>query len=291
MPRFIDISGAAPIAAAADVRAAIGALSQVEIENLIGNYEQETLDLIARMETRPDADRRDAIDTLIASLKSSGVWDKLDNFYVFAAANEQAALLNWVADARNCVAYNSPTFTADEGFTGDGATSYVATESFSGSGLNMASGDESMGIWIKDNVIESVSSIVLGTSSTGVGGTSPYRYINPRNTNPAISWKMNFSSTQGSGHTLSNDEWITQSRDATDGYLWLNGAQDDTTTQAVVDDTQSLVLYLVLGRAGAATFSTRQFSAAYTGSNLTSGEQTNFYNALATYMTAVGALA
>ena len=62
------------------------------------SYEAEATALFARFSTDPGTTRKDAINTCIASLKTAGVWSKLDCLYVFAAHNETDAKLNWIQD-------------------------------------------------------------------------------------------------------------------------------------------------------------------------------------------------
>ena len=46
---------------------------------------------------------------------------------VQAAHSSQAALLNWVSTSYPSSTVNSPTFTTDRGYAGDGVSSYVAS--------------------------------------------------------------------------------------------------------------------------------------------------------------------
>ena len=66
---------------------------------------------------------------LMLGLKSSGAWAKLDLFYVFAtnATPDTAALVNWKSGFPNGTLVNSPTFNANQGFTGNGTDAYIDT--------------------------------------------------------------------------------------------------------------------------------------------------------------------
>lgn len=79
--------------------------------------------------TAPSAAQQTLQNTLVTDLKTAGVWDKLDVFYVFATdGDSDYATLNWVAPSSfQATKINSPTFTADEGFTGDGSSAYLDT--------------------------------------------------------------------------------------------------------------------------------------------------------------------
>lgn len=88
---------------------------------------QEAADLVARFTTPPDNARKALIDTMVGVLKAAGVWSKLDALYIMAAHDSRAARRNWIADAYNLTPTSSPTFTADQGYAGDGSTSYLST--------------------------------------------------------------------------------------------------------------------------------------------------------------------
>jgi hypothetical protein len=79
--------------------------------------------------TAPSASQQTLQNTLVTDLKAAGVWDKLDVFYVFATdGDSDFATLNWKAPSSfQTTKANSPTFTADSGFKGDGATAYLDT--------------------------------------------------------------------------------------------------------------------------------------------------------------------
>lgn len=83
--------------------------------------------LFARFTTPPTYARKVLINNLIGSLIAAGVWGKLDALYLLAAADAQAARQNWVANQYNITAVNSPTFTTDRGYAGNGTSSYLRT--------------------------------------------------------------------------------------------------------------------------------------------------------------------
>lgn len=100
-------------------------------------FPPEAQALFARMSTPPSGARKHQISRLIRSLKQAGVWVKLDVFYMFAAANSQAALLNWKSTSYNA-ANSSATFTADQGYTRGGGAAHIS------SGYQMGNGQSSV---------------------------------------------------------------------------------------------------------------------------------------------------
>src|SRR5262252_6152224 len=73
-------------------------------------YDSASLAIFAAFSTPPDTTRKGVIDTCVRALKSAGVWTKLDVLYLFAAADSQAARVNWKNPGTyDGTATNSPT--------------------------------------------------------------------------------------------------------------------------------------------------------------------------------------
>jgi hypothetical protein len=89
---------------------------------------KEAIDLAAQMSTRPTPGRLDLINNTIVALKGAGIWQKLDVFWMLAAETSQAGRLNWKSPGTfTCSEVNSPTFTANRGYAGNGSSSYLNT--------------------------------------------------------------------------------------------------------------------------------------------------------------------
>jgi len=89
---------------------------------------QAVLDYATTQEyTLPSASQQILQNQLVLDLKSGGIWSKLDSFAVFATdGDSDFALIDWIR-LTDMTAVNSPTFTTDSGFNGDGASSYIDT--------------------------------------------------------------------------------------------------------------------------------------------------------------------
>ena len=62
---------------------------------------------------------------LVLDLKSAGVWNKLDSLRVYATdGSSDYALIDWKR-LTTCTAVNSPTFTTNAGYKGNGTSSYI----------------------------------------------------------------------------------------------------------------------------------------------------------------------
>ena len=110
--------------------------------------------------TAPSAAQQTLQNTLVTDLKTAGVWDKLDVFYVFATdGDSDYATLNWKApSSHQTTKVNSPTFTADSGFTGDGSSSYLDTNfTISTDATNYSQNNASTFVYINNDLSQSDS--------------------------------------------------------------------------------------------------------------------------------------
>jgi hypothetical protein len=75
--------------------------------------------------TLPSQSQQLLQNQLVVDLKDAGIWSKLDTFSVFATdGDSDFALIDWKR-LSDYTAVNSPTFTANQGFSGNGTTSYI----------------------------------------------------------------------------------------------------------------------------------------------------------------------
>lgn len=80
--------------------------------------------------TLPSVANLDALDTLIRSMNTAGIWDKLDYFNMYAhdSADQNFGLIN-IVNPYDPLAklVSSPTYTRKSGFLPDGVASYIET--------------------------------------------------------------------------------------------------------------------------------------------------------------------
>jgi hypothetical protein len=75
--------------------------------------------------TLPSGGQQSKQNKLVVDLKDAGIWSKLDTFAVFATdGDSDFALIDWKRLIQY-TAFNSPTFTPNEGFQGNGSSSYI----------------------------------------------------------------------------------------------------------------------------------------------------------------------
>ena len=257
--------------------------------NLNMGYSVEAQALFARFTTPPTAARKTLINDLIVSLKDAGVWSKLDALYVMAAADAQAARQNWVADQYNLTAVSSPTFTADRGYQGDGAASYLNMNfNPSTAGGNFVQDNAGFGFWSLTNLASNTAQDIGNAANVTLTRSSTDGHIIRANNTGTAS---DFPAT------------VTDSR----GYFYAGRASaaaerarrntSQIGTNNVASTALSNSVFTCLGRNTATaptvtvTYSTRQLAIVFAGANLTDGESDDAYAAFLSYLQAVGAVA
>lgn len=249
----------------------------------VSAYSAEATALFARMSSQPDATRKGLIDTLIGSLKTAGVWTKLDALYILAAHTSQAALLNWVSTSYNLTANNSPTFTTDRGYTGNGSNATLSTGFIPSSAPSpkWTQNSATLGAWVRTN-ITGLNEYVIGSGTSNAAG------VNPRSS------VANTLRGQINNTTLFNWGTITSSvglsiLTRTSSVLvgcYKNGASQGT--QGTTSNTNPSVEIILLGFNNS-TGSNHEIAVGFIGSSFTGTNVTDVYNALNTYLVAVGA--
>jgi len=135
--------------------------------------------------TLPSVGQRTKQNQLMLDLKEGGIWNKLDTFAVFATdGNSNFALIDWKR-LTTYTAVNSPTFTTNTGFQGNGTSSYISTNfNPATSGVNYTLNNASRFLWQKikglgtspsDGVITANLNNILshGTSGNRINTSNP----------------------------------------------------------------------------------------------------------------------
>lgn len=254
------------------------------LSNYTPSYSAEALAVFAAMTTPPSTARKNLIDNLIVGLKTDGVWTLLTSLQIYAAADSQAALVDWANVSRVPTLTAAPTFTADNGFTTNGTTQFIdtlvnPTSSVGSNGTTAAMGQNSnsMSSWCLTNV-------QMAASPVGWFASQGFT-IQPRSTTDQFSYRASVSTATLGASTDARGHWNTFRTGATSEGLYKNGVtagSDGNTSAALVSAT------LRVGSSGAASFSANQFAMFHAGSSMTPTQRLAFYNRLRTYMTGVG---
>lgn len=239
----------------------------------------QALPLFARMTVQPSAERKRIISNAVRDLKAAGIWTKLDVLYVLAAHDAQAARLNWKADAYSLTAVNSPTFTTDRGYAGDGATSYLDTGwDAATNSINYKQNDATIFAWSR--TAGQRNSYWVGTGASGE------IRIRPRTSGDMLSYSVNSSgvvslaNTDGSGLLAVSRSSSTAMQSYRNGAALGSAGAGTSVTLSSVD--------INIGRCNGG-FNSAECAAFGLGAQLNATEHAALYAALNTYLTAVGA--
>lgn len=244
--------------------------------------EPEAVALIARMTTPPDAQRIALINSTYRGLKTAGILSKLDALWVMAAHDSQAAGLNWINSSHTLSPVNSPTFTVDRGYAGDGATSYMDTNYNPAThGVNLTQNSGSFGVW-------SMTSAQQSTSIAGWLDGSDGITILPRSSGNVFSGRVNTGITvTGSVNGDGMGFYVVSRSDASTQSHFKNGAlaNSDSRSSTAINSNN-----LYIGRSAASSYVSAQISVCLIGANLSDEEHAGLYTAMNAYLTGIGAI-
>lgn len=245
---------------------------------LLVSYDPDAVAAMAAMTTPPTAARRRAINRLVKDLKACGVWGVCDVIYVFAAADSQAARVNW-KNPSEAIATEvaSPTFTADLGYTGNGTNMSVQSPN------NLSAFTHH----VRDNGHLACYSLTSGSTSGYDMGAA---------TTLNMGLRVNSGGTQSgiiSGNTGSNVAVVNAGRglyavsrpDSTQVNLYGNGALSANVAKTSNANPPAEPFAVLNG--GSASWGARQIAFASVGGDISSLDQAAFYAAVKRYLTAV----
>jgi hypothetical protein len=253
-------------------------------------FSAEVTQFLDRVATQ-SGPRQVAYAALIDGLVADGIWAKLDALYIFAAAESATALENLKQDNYHCTVNGSPTFAADDGYTGVAASTTVYLDT--GFNPSTASGNYTLNsahasVWCFEDHEGNGSEIAMGLSTTGFGAINVMMI--PRfNTddahariNEAVSTVVTVANC--AGHLLGSRT------SSTAGEYYLNGTSLGTSnlaTDALINGNVYILGNNTVG-VGPEFGGAFKLSAASLGSGLNDTEASDFNDHLRTYMTAVG---
>lgn len=239
--------------------------------------------LVARFTTQPTNARKLVIDNLVGSLKTAGVWTKMDVLYVRAAADSQAARLNWIADQYNSTAFSSPLFTADRGYTPDGSASYLDSgfNPTTAVGAKFLQDNAHLGAWHRTDLANA------GATSSNDIGNATSRILN---SGTMITQTRPNSSATGGSTTEDYAKHKVYSRDGSASWRYFSNGVISGADPRVTPVSEALTNYnFGTGRTAAASFGLNQEAVSHWGGYLTAAEIAAMTAAFSTYLTAVGA--
>lgn len=241
--------------------------------------------------TLPSAAQQTKLNTFFYALDSAGIItgntsSLLDVLYIFAIdGSSDMATINVITPTSfQCSKVNSPTFTSNQGFTGNGTSSYLDSGyNFSSSSVNYVQASASVGVGVNNN-IQSVSPV-----SDAGSGTFIHTSINPRNASNQALAGINgpVNSVTVSSITSSIGLWHIRGSNNTQNFF-KDGSQIGTGSQVFQGiPSRKFVMLATHGTAGTIiSFTAHQVTIGWAGASL-SGLESAFYTAWNTYFTSL----
>lgn len=248
-------------------------------------YTAEAKAFFARCPTPLSTQQKKNYNSLFKALKLAGVLAKMDVLYVYAAPTSGVALLNLVSSSFGMTAVNSPTFAANSGYTFNGTTQYLTSSyrPFAG-GTKFTQNDSHYMGWAPTLTGGEWRAGNNATRLTMFGANPDYV---PRANTAAATITMSLAS-------LPNARMMSWSRDnSASARVYADGANEQTAAVASIGLSDAV---LDVGRqrfdaSGTSTaYGSIGFRAFSAGQSLTAAEQLALFQALQTYLKAVGAI-
>ena len=225
------------------------------------------------------------LQDLVSGLQADGIWTKLDRLWIFAQSTEVLALVDLVVSA-SATAVNSPTFTANRGYTGvdNSNTIYIDSNfNYSTSGVTYTQDSAHISCWVATYT----TGTGFGHMGDGGGGTETNFVFNSAD-NLAARVNDNPSSLPQGVPATKTGYWLLSRTGAAATTLYQNGASFST-PNATSGALKNLNLYILAANfSGVPAGSPQQLAMVSIGGSLSAANATAFYNRLRTYMTAVG---
>lgn len=226
------------------------------------------------------------IVTFVSTLMDADIWSLTDDFFPLVAENEAQALTS-LKQRRLATVTAAATFTADAGYAFNGTTQFINTgfipSSHAGSmtGSNMRAS-----VYERTNV--GSSGYAIGTSDSGTRNLG----IIPRNAGGALQFTANAGlTTYATGITDSRGLSVASRTAAGVFEAYKNGASVGTASpsNASVLPTRAIYIGARNNAGNADLFRASTIGWATVGASLSAAQELAYYNALQTFMTAVGA--
>lgn len=226
-------------------------------------------------------------NTLLVELKAIGAWDDLDILYVFATnGDSDFAKINWKNPGTfNCTEVNAPTFTVNEGFLGNGTTSYLNTGwDPSNNGVNYTQNEGGWFIHINNEPAASNSNYAFGTSDGLFVGQT---ILLPKTVSNNHGFSLN-SLGPSVGSSVSAEGFYHGRRTASnDLRLYKNGSQAGATSTETSNGLATDDVYICAQNGnGSANEGLCEISVFAMGASLT-GKESDLYNAWNDYLNAL----
>jgi hypothetical protein len=223
---------------------------------------------------------------LVVDLKAANIWNSLDVLMVFATDGDSAfAAIDWKNPVtRQATLINSPTHTANLGFTGNGTSSYVDP--------NYNPSTQGVAYTVNDAGFFGYSGLALG-GGTGMfigasDGTNFSADLNLRSAANLMQYRINGSSAQQPANTNTIGFFHVKRTSATAVACFVNGASFNSSGSNNAGTLPNREIYLLArnGNSGAMNYYTGRIACFGAGASL-NGQEAALNTAWNTYFTSL----
>jgi hypothetical protein len=224
----------------------------------------------------------------VLELKSLGVWDDLDVLYVFATDGDRDfAKINWKNPGSfTCTEVNTPTFTQNEGFQGNGSSSYLNTGWVPNSdAVNYTLNEAGWFTYVTNEIAASSSKSAFGARNNDLSGQLGLLPKSGSNLHAASVNSLNLTA----GAAVSSVGFFHGRRVASnDLRLFKNGSQIGSTSTNASTGLTSEEVYVSASSnpGGTILYADTEISILGIGASLT-GKESDLYDAWNTYFNAL----
>lgn len=265
----------------------IGAWSTPADFEIVSAYDADAQAIFDEFTTPADDTRKGHINTLVLALKSASAWTILDRLFVYAAADSQAALVNWKNPGTSTgTVNNAPTFTADKGYTTNGSNSDVS--------MNFTASTDGVN-YTQDSACFGSGSLTEGIQDATDQGADPFG-----SNKASLSMRGAFGGdffagriNNGGGDVIIVANTVGKARFAVNRSSSSSIQGYKNGSQIVIDNginsTGLPATDMRVGSYGGAVYAARQYTHSFAGASMDGTKQAAFDAAIAAYLTAVGA--
>jgi hypothetical protein len=250
----------------------------------VGGYDPDAQAYFNQLIPEPSVTYKNAVNTLVLQLKADGNWSELDRFWIHATEHQQNARISLVNPTSTAITeVNSPTWTAGQGYTGNGTTMYLNTNfNPSTSGVNYTLNSASLFSYSRTNLLQNsvdFGAIVGSNSSRIFPRFGPDRFYAPINENLSFNGNVN---------TDSRGLFSGVRAGANSTYTYKNGVLGFSrlVSNPATIPAANIFTFCSNNAGIPSAFSSRQIACAGLGSGAIN--QATFYSAIQTFATTIG---
>jgi len=226
--------------------------------------------------------QKSAVDTLVTSLKSNGLWNYANAIYPIVGGNATAHSYNLRNPSLYQLTYNGTAATnSSTGMKGDGSTSYADT-GLNPTNIYNGNGFASLGIYLRTTQLAATVS-AIGAISGATNYFQIYAYFSGN-----FFGQVDSSDISQAVSNTDSTGWFFASRiGATNSYLQQRAVQTTGFSGAMglVNNNIYMMAQNNLGSAG--FFTSNEIAFAWIGGGLTTSQGSTLYTIIQTYQTSL----